>query len=185
MGSRSLAPAVRWARRTLGVAPTKKSAATSDKLPDAHPASSEPTISSIPRPHAGEAITASFPRGFRPLSCLWRGFCSRLKADSRGFEAIGLTGGREHVAEQPRRIARHFRGRIICWIRRRLGQWLGRFKGRIARRIMHWLVGRITFGGSDWIVERLRWTSWGRGHGHFSSPRICAADAHIASSCRR
>jgi hypothetical protein len=47
---------------------------------------------------------------------------------------------------------------------------------------MHRLVGRITFGGSDWIVERLRWTSGGRGHGHLSSPRICAADAQVAAA---
>ena len=63
-----------------------------------------------------------------------------------------------------------------------LAQWLRRFKGRIARWIMHRLVGRITFGGSDWIVERLLWTSRGRGHGHLSSPRICAADAHVAAA---
>jgi hypothetical protein len=59
-------------------------------------------------------------------------------------------------AEHLRRIARHFRRRITCWIRRWLGQWLRRFKGRIAKWIMHRLVGRITFGGSDWIVERLQ-----------------------------
>jgi hypothetical protein len=67
------------------------------------------------------------------------------------------------------RIARHFRRWITCWIRRWLGQWLQRFKGRIARRIIHRLAGRIAFGGSDWIVERCRWTSRGRGHRHLVS----------------
>jgi hypothetical protein len=80
-------------------------------------------------------------------------------------------------AEHLRRIARHFRRRITCWIRRWLGQWLRRFKGRIAGWIMHRLVGRIAFGGSNWIAERLRWTSRGRGHGHLSS-----ADAHVTAA---
>jgi hypothetical protein len=63
-----------------------------------------------------------------------------------------------------RRIAWHFRGRITCRIRSRLGEWLRRFKGRITWWIMHRFVGRITFGGSDWIVERLRRTCRSRGH---------------------
>jgi hypothetical protein len=71
---------------------------------------------------------------------------------------------RRLIAERPWRIAGHFRGRITCRVRRRLGQWLGRFKGRIARWIVDRFVGRITFGWSDRIVERLRRTSRRRGH---------------------
>jgi len=90
------------------------------------------------------------------------------------------------IALPLRRIARHFRRWITCWIRRWLGQGLRRFKRRIARRIMHRLVGRIAFGGSDWIVERFRWTSRGRGHGHLVSLlEIALPTPTEPQSCRR
>jgi hypothetical protein len=79
-----------------------------------------------------------------------------------------------------RRIARHFRGRIACRIRSRLSDWLGRFKGRITRRIMHRFVGWVSFGGRDWIVERLRRTF--RRRAVANRPALCP---QIRGSCSR
>jgi hypothetical protein len=90
----------------------------------------------------------------------------------------------EHVAERLRRIARHFGGRITCRIWRRLGQWLGRFNGRIARWIMHRLVGRITFGRRYWIMERLYRAAGVRRHGNFLSRSSRLATGAKQSSSR-
>jgi hypothetical protein len=66
--------------------------------------------------------------------------------------------------ERLHRVARHFKRWVACRIRCRLGHWLARLKGGIARGIMERFIRRIGLGGSYRIMKRIARGRFRAGH---------------------